>query len=137
MPQPTFKPATSWIKSEAFPLQLTWLTHMVYLLTFIDLWYCLAVMLVCPSTITLNHLASFIKTWNENYAIEHPKFTRNKNSIRPASFWGGGHTNISFWILKWCMIIKLGKICNFCWGNVFVECEITWQPSKNVLSRSV
>jgi hypothetical protein len=53
--------------------------------------------------------------------------------------WRGGHTNnISFWILKWCMITELGKICTFCWGNIFVECEITtWQPRKNVLSFSV
>lgn len=119
MPHPVFKPATSWIMSEALPLQLTWLTHVVCLLTFIGLWHCHAVMLVFPPTITLNYLANFIKCGIKFMPLITQKFTRNKNIIRPASFWGGGHTNTSFWILKWCMVIELGKICIFCWGNIF------------------
>jgi len=30
-----------------------------------------------------------------------------------------------FWVLKWCVIIGLGKIRSFSWGNVFIQCTET------------
>jgi hypothetical protein len=46
---------------------------------------------------------------------------------------GGSHTIPTYFrSLKWCMIINLGKVCNFYSGRVLVDCKITaWQKWEN------